>query len=258
MPNSYSAIPNIFPGNVTVQGALLVNGQINGTSSAALTNQLTMGATPPLACRVFPDLGIGPGISANLLASGGRGDGATGAYALILDAVNKKVFLRMVNTAGSFMDVAPRVTIASDYAQHVHTGTVTVDAIYSRVIRGGLIGANGGVKLTTMLAYNANGASVTTLSFVFGGVSNTIFATATAVDTTIEVWMVNQNALNVQRVVCRILRSGQAVAHSIFALAVDTSADQTLAVTMQNGTGTDQQTFYAMETELLNTFGPVV
>jgi hypothetical protein len=157
------------------------------------------------------------------------------------------------------MDEATTQALFTDYTSHAHTGTTTEDTIYTKTIRGGLIGANGALTVWMHLQIPTQGAAASTLRLKLGG---TTFATqsipAGAGDKIVLWYIANRNAQNVQTSQ-RVLfdAGGTFVMVAGVAGAEDTSVDTNLVVTWQNGTNTDNQTFNAIRATLENSFGPV-
>lgn len=247
MPNSYSVVPNVLPGNVTVGGDLTITGSV-----------IRLGSGPPFAR--LARAGGGNLLLTNNLASDlvTRDDAAQAANVLDMFQSTAPVLVRRMNAAGNFNDAALTLPIFTDYTQHAHTGTVTEDTIYTKVIRGGIIGANGGLHIRMFLSASAQGAPATTFRFRFGAVlceSDAITATSAR---WYEFYLWNQNAANSNRHLLRVHNlTTNALSNANGTDTFDFSVDQTLNITVQNGTATDTQTFLTVGAQLINSFGPV-
>lgn len=247
MPNGYAVVPNILPGNVTVGGNLTIAG-----------DQLQIGATSP-----FVRLGK-PNVAGMLLSHNVQFDAASKdvntsfAFALTHDSTQPQLIFRRSNAAAGVVIQTPPTAIFTDYTAHDHTGTVTVDTIYSKIIRGGLLGANGGLRWRCMMSTVAQGATNTVVSFNLGATLIVNWPFTALQDLAFDVYLANTGALNAQwRHGLTINMSTGAQNPNSGAHAVDTSVDQTFSVTVQNGAATDHQVFRFLAVELINSFGPV-
>jgi hypothetical protein len=237
----------VLPGNVSIGGNLTVNG-----------DQLRIGAASPFVRLFKKSLLVGQ-LSTNIQADGITRDDLTNkAYLLGMNVSADGPDLFRENAAGNGMDTALVSAIFTDYTSHTHTGTTTEDTIYSKVIRGGTIGANGALKLKLNFVPTVQGATLGSWRVKLGGTILASGSISTAHTNTIEGHIFNQNAQNAQNawLVFTDLAAGT-LALSQNTFAIDTSVDQTLTVTFQNGTSTDSQRFDFINVELANSFGPV-
>jgi len=247
MPNSFTVFPNVLPGNVTIGGTLTVGADV-----------IRIGAAAPY-CRVGKTGGNSSFISWNQGADQATFDsGVQPSLSAQFQPGGAGFSLLESNAAGNTMREAWLRTIFSDYTAHSHTGTTTEDTIYSKVIRGGIIGANGGIFGKLYYNASAQGGVNTTVRVKLGGVLVGAFNFVVSAQFWGEFTILNANAQNAQKTVFRVnqLNSGTFAADQQTP-AVDTSVDQTLTVTVQNGTSTDTQTFNMIIASLGNSFGPV-
>lgn len=119
--------------------------------------------------------------------------------------------------------------------QHVPvsvTGTAAETTLFSTVIPGGTIGPNGRLDILA-LASQTNLTNLKTLKIKFGGVVFWNTQLGAYLSAQVPVFIRNRNAQNAQ--VSGVLNSGNPWGYSsaagVFTAAVDTSIDQTLAVT---------------------------
>jgi hypothetical protein len=247
MPNGYAVVPNVLPGNVTIGGNLTVAG-----------DQIRIGAAAPFT-RVGKDAGGRMMFSVNLLNDlVSRDNAGLPAQGLFSDAAYAFLFRKNLNAAGTVFTPAQPEAWLADFSQHAHTGTVTEDTIYSKVLPGGMIGANGGLRVRVVMTDSSQLGVNTTVRFKLGG---TTFLTVTFNVITAFLWdfyIANRGAANSQVIQGLQTILGTGVVSVInTTLAKDTTADQTFAVTAQNGTASDAQSFDEAHVELVNSYGPV-
>jgi hypothetical protein len=283
MANGYTVVPNILPGNVTVGGNLTVNGGVLTLTDTVLqmpsgdlllndvelkrnaANRLDLIADILRVGAALPFVRIGKTSTALSIVSHNmdtdfttRDNAALPAYSIGFNPALLVLALRRINAAGNFHDEAITDTLFTDYTIHNHTGTTTQDTIYTKTIRGNLLGANGGIRVVIKFLASTQGAPNTAIKIVLGGTILYSFLFGTTGDIFCDGLIANRNATNSQ--VGESLMIGPATNTTLVSTligAVDTTADQTLTVTIQSGTATDVQRFDACVMTLLNTFGPV-
>jgi len=271
MANSYIAIPNVLPGNVSVGGNLSVTGNLTlgGIIVGILTtgsdiivggNTVRIGAASPyVRLQKIPTASLRMGYNREGIA-GVADNGAVAQWMLDLTngIVTPEVF--RINAAGNNQIEAMLSTILTDYTNHAHTGTTTQDTIYSKTLRANLLGANGALRIKIGLAVTTQGATPTNLRINLAGNQLMVWAIAAgdaSADMVIEALIFNQNSASAQAAYGMKISATGGAPGAPTPQAVNTAADQTLVVTVQNGAGTDNQTFKFVSMELVNTFGPV-
>jgi len=163
------------------------------------------------------------------------------------------------NAAGNGMDLAYPFMMFSDYTVHNNTGNTTENTIYSKVIRGGLVGANGGLDFIMRVNASAQGAGSTTVRFKFAGVTAQQVLIAAAHQGFYR-WRVRcKNAVNANdaNLTFETMSGTFPAAAAISGINVDFSVDETFSVTVQNANNTDVQAFDMADLLLRNSFGPV-
>jgi hypothetical protein len=249
MANSYIAIPNVLPGNVTIGGNLTVAG-----------NVLTIG-TFTEKLRLAVDSANQAKLSWNQQGGGSTRDNAAKvAQALFLGAGASQLDLEVQNTAGAAMDTAVPQTIFADYTNHTNTGNTTENTIYSKLVRANLLGSNGALRLTVNYAASVQGATPSTIRVKIGP---TIIATFSipAADNGLVSCMTaiigEANATNAQTTISTKSVSGIAPSLGLQNTGISMTGDVTLTVTIQSGANSDQQDFKHCSVELMNIWGPV-
>lgn len=247
MPNGYSVVPNVLPGNVTIGGNLTVSG-----------DQIRIGAASPFT-RLGKDSFGNPVYSFNLAFDEATLDNAANVgLGLLLPVGNGGALLSKVNTAGHAQSVALAHPILTDYTRHTHTGDTAEDTIYSKLIRGGTIGSNGGLLVRLAYQPSVQGGVATTVRYKFGGTAMASESfTAASNGRVMTVQISNRNAQNNQTITQWLNVDGAAPAVLVSTGGIDTSADITFSITAQNGANTDSQNFEWCHVMLLNSFGPV-
>jgi hypothetical protein len=247
MPNGFAVIPNVLPGNVTVGGNLTVSGDV-----------IRIGAAVPFV-RIGKDAGGNRMFSHNIGADNATID--TGAFAALRNTWatgNAGDLLERTDTLGNKQVFAPTETVWSDFVAHGHTTGTALDTVISKVLRGGTMGANGGLFGRLIWSSNVQGAPVTTVQISLGGVAFGLKTFNTADTWFMDFSLVNRNNASSQLANSKTFAVGAAVESATQSTpAINTAADQTLAVQIQNGTGTDSQTVGLVLVQLVNTFGPV-
>lgn len=246
MSNSYTAVPNIIPGTLTVGGDVDVKGEVRVGPY-----------TPRLRLRL-DSWGYGYlGYNANGNGTN-RDDLSRGSSILTVGPPALQFNAYMQNTANGANNCALLQVLGSDYGGHSHTGTTTDDTVVSRVLSASIIGMNGGVRVRVGISSIGQGAPVTTVRVKLGATtlaSQTFGATGGYI---FVVTFYNKNNYTVQGLDTLWQANGAAPVLAVGGTAgVDTSADQTLAVSIQNGTLSDGQLLTVFTVELLNSFGPV-
>lgn len=249
MPNSFTVFPNVLPGNVTIGGNLTVSGDV-----------VRIGAAAPFT-RIGKDNNGAAMFSTNLDNTLGVKDSAgVASFVESLQAAGANIRQIIMNGLGTTYQPAVPSVLFTDYTTHAnHTGTTTEDTIYSKTIRAGAIGASGALLVRVLIATGSQGAPNTTLRIKLGANFSLNVAFNTGGDNFLfEAVIANQNAIAVQAGFINTTdfaaktRGGATAAGT-----TDTSADQTLSVTLQNGTNTDVQTPQFISVELVNSYGPV-
>ncbi len=224
MPNSYATVPNILPGNVTIGGDLTVSG-----------NTIRIGAAAPYT-RVQ-----------KIPAGGGSFGYNFDDIAAATDAASQNLRVRLLAAAGkpfdgryhdgtggaNFFDL-PAIFGWTGVTVNV-TGTVAETTVFSVPIRGGFLGANGGLKFWWAPVAAAQGAVATTLRIKLG--ATTFFSAAT---TTVDSWLIhgaiiNQNNASSQKSYVYSQRGAVLNAPTESAPAENTANTLTLAFTIHPG-----------------------
>lgn len=250
MPNGYSVVPNILPGNVTVGGTLTVGGDL-----------IRIGAAAPFA-RVGKSIGGNLILSLNVGPDQSTRDNAGfGGFALLNPSGGIDARQNKINAAGGLNQAADKTVLLTDYTAHAHTGTVTLDQIYVKVIAAHVIGANGGLHMHMSFFVTAQGAVASTLHTRLDSADFHSLALPVAIANKAfmyDIWMRNRNSEAVQEVhsVLHNLTDNTFIGFRT-TTALDTTADRVFSVSIANGIVGDNQQFDTVMLELENSFGPV-
>lgn len=256
MPNSYTTVPSIIPGNLTVQGNMAASGSVSGSSIVG-TASVTVGSGRTTTHLATSGTNYG-GVFVNVAQDGVTRDNTLfPAWMYTYDPTNSKLSMRMINAAGSAMDVAPRLTVAALGSQITTTGIVASIAQYGATLRANVMGAHGGLRMRAVFTVNALVSASIPLNIQLGGVTIVSVALNATGLWAIEALVLNQALTNSQRGVLWVYRNGVAPALSVGTSAVDTTADQAFQAVAVMGNVGDSITANHGETEFLNTFGPV-
>jgi hypothetical protein len=232
---------------VTIGGNLTVSG-----------DQVTIGAAAQKMRIGKAAVGQG-NISFNLGFDSATVDsGGNSAYAIQFPQSGAQPQLRAVNTAGNAQVMAIPKTLLTDYTLHQNTGSTTENTIYSKLIRANTLGANGGFIVRLQMSYGTQGGVATTVRIKFGATVLESDTAAAPAQKYMEFIFTNQNAVNNNRDLLRVMNTGTGAWSSANATDnIDTSVDQTLSVTSQSGAVGDITNFFTIEVEMFNDFGPV-
>lgn len=250
MPNGYTAVPNVLPGNVTIGGNLFVGGDLLRVGAAAPYVRLQKSA--PAQCNV----------TFNVDAVTPTRDTAAEAFNLFQNiTASNGPQLQRFNSAGSTHLEALLSTMFTDYTAHTNTGNVTENTIYSKVLRANLLGPNGAMRIRMAFASAGQGAGTTNLRIKLAGTAEVTIPLVTAdagANHELEAICANRGSVSSQFWSALKVASGIATLVTNGTDTVNTGADQTLSVTLQSPNVGDSWTINRISIELLNTIGPVV
>ncbi len=232
MANGYSATPGI------VAGALTVNGPITSLSDAGIR----IGAAAPFV-RLFKDPVPGLGASYNLGSDAATRDNTgLGATELVATDTLNAPSVRILNSAGTAFFRALDTTLAQDGTSVNNTGSITENTVKSKVIAANTLGSNGALIVEVILTSSSQSVTPTAFRLRMGGTQLAIVTTATATGTVLRAVVAAGNATNVQNTYMSMLQNNLAPPGSNTTTALDATVDQTLALSIQNGTATDNWT----------------
>jgi hypothetical protein len=246
MSNSFTVFPNVLPGNVTIGGNLTVSG-----------DQVRIGAAAPFM-RIGKDAASAGSVLFNVGFDQATLDsGAITGHQLQFNQGVNGILPKKYNTAAAQQAMALLTAIFTDNTQHVHTGDITKDSIVTKVIRGGLIGANGGISGRVQFFASTQGAGSSQIFADLGGnIANMSFSTAGQYE--FEFHLANRNAQNSAILWGKLTNfTAGTVTGVVNTSANDLSVDQTLTIFLQNANNTDSQTVNHVLVTLDNSFGPV-
>lgn len=248
MANSYIAVPNVLPGNVTIGGNLTVGGDVLRVGSVAPYLRLE---------KASANNGM---FSYNWNNALSARDVANFAYIRSLITTLPQIQDQLANAAGAFQSESQPTTMFTDYTNHANTGNTTENTLYTKTIRANLLGPNGALRVTVGLHVAVQGVTGTTIRVKLGATSYLV-ATVAAADAVGEVivqgYIFNQNSASVQAAHGFKYGGAGTTPCGDTAGAINTAADAVFSVTAQNGTASDSQTFNFISVEQLNTYGPV-
>ena len=160
---------------------------------------------------------------------------------------------------GAWVDISQNFESAffKDNTDHIHTGTVTEDVIYTNVINGGQLGTNGVIRATIVFSPTVQGGGGTNVNVKYGGVTffiyNIAIAAQVGVNYRLNILLGNKGVTNAQRVTIEYngfptVTQSQVV---IFNMAIDSTVNQNFSVTSQSANNTDSQSFFQYLFEIL-------
>lgn len=212
--------------------------------------------------RIVNVVGLGQMFSANLQADGTSRDVAgRWGIGIAFDTINSGLKARFVNPAGTVRDYAPRLTIGCSFTDTVNTGNTTLNTIWSRTVIGGTIGSGGGIRIRLYFNATVQGAGGSAFYIYLGGVQvcGMLLTASTTGRYKYTVTIGNRGAQNSQIVYAEPTYLGGSASATILngsfaTTAVDTSADQVLAIAAQNAANSDSNTLQIVEVENVTTF----
>lgn len=244
MANSYTVTPSIVPGNLSVGGNLDVKGAV---LVGAYTARL----------RLFASAATEGDITFNLGTDQSTQDDTGHSSTDVRLGSNVGLSgVRYVKAGGGSKDSSLSTTIFTDYTTHTHTGDTTADTIYTTTVPGGVLGNNGGVRLRFRFQPTVQGATASTLRILWGGLAVTlvsIISTNATHNFCVDMLLGNSNSASAQNQSTEVTIDGSSPTVYMTSPGVNTANDQSIAITMQNGSSSDTQVFELCEVELLNT-----
>jgi len=198
-----------------------------------------IGAAAPFV-RVFKNLGVLGALSYNIACDLLTRDN-TGQFgrALRLQGSGTSPDFFEVNVAGTNAAFRIDRTVAQDFTSVGNTGNVTENIIKSKLIPSGTLGANGALIVEFFYNGTVQGATPTTFRLRFGGVTFQSFARAVVATGSFKMVLFNANAQGSQFGEGYVADSSAVSGFNSGSQNVDTTVDQTLSVTIQNGAATD-------------------
>jgi len=133
-------------------------------------------------------------------------------------------------------------TIAVDGTSVNNTGTTTENTLKSKTINGGTLGADGSLVIEAHFTVTSQGATQTTFRLRFGGTQTAIFLTSTATTMSMRMGMQAENSTSSQNTIGYFLQANTITGVFSLPTSVDTTVNQTLSLTIQNGATTDNWT----------------
>lgn len=250
MANSYIAVPNVLPGNVTIGGNLTIAGDTLRVGSAAPYVRLQRVASGQLELNM------------NFDSIANQRDVATGFFKhQVFTTGNGAYEFVRGNSNNAAHTEALLVNSLTDYTNHANTGNTTENTIYTKTIRGGLLGANGALRVTVGLHVAVQGVTGTTVRVKLGATSflvPTIAAADAVGEVIVQGVIFNQNNASIQAAHGFKYGGAGTTPCGDTAGAINTGNDAVFSVTSQSGSASDSQTFNFIIVEQVNTFGPVV
>jgi hypothetical protein len=229
--NGYTAVPAIIPGPLTVNGLLTVNSDLG----------IRIGGSAPFV-RVYKRSVGSLGVSYNLGTDEATRDNAAQiALAIAGLTVTPNGGIIQVNAAGTQKTTLFDTTVAQNGTVVAHTGTTTEDTIYSVVIPANTLGVDGALIVEVHVQVVAQGAVNTAFRVKLGTGIIAQYLTTVVQSRQIRAVMQNANSAIAQKAWGFSIDNAANLLLSDNTPAVDTTVDQTLSFTIQNGTATDSQ-----------------
>ncbi len=224
MANTYTAVPNVIPGNVTIGGNLTVSG-----------DQIRIGAAAPF-CRVGKRSALIAAISHNYdLISGANDVGQNNLYLDLVAAAGNPLSGRWHDGTGGQNFYGLGQFFAFSAVSVNVTGTVAETTVFTLNVRGGFFGANGGIRWWWSAFPAAQGGVATTLRVRIGATAVFSRPTTLVAGVHAEGRIMNQNAQNSQRASMWGNDSGVLLGPQDATAAIDTSAPFAITWTIQPG-----------------------
>jgi hypothetical protein len=245
MPNSYSTIPNILPGDVSIGGNLIVNGNLLRLGSAPGFLRLQWKPAEADFTWNFEE------------GTGNRDTNSDGMCALHLTASGSGPFWERGNINGNIRFEALPTVIYTRYSNIPHTGTTTEDTIDTATIRPIFMGPDGGLHLRFHVNHSTQGGTVTTVRVKFGGTLMGSYTVAAPQLIRCEVTIYNRSSQSAQIVTFDRWSSVLAPSPSELQTSVITANVNDITVTVQNGVVGDVQSWRSCIVSQENSFGPV-
>ncbi len=232
MSNSYTAVPAIIPGPLTVNGLLTVNSDAG----------IRFGAAAPFG-RLFKTGAGGASLSINLGTDEvTRDDGGSAAQELRINPGLLTPFTKELNAAGTAFFTQLDRTIAQDCTAVINTGSITENTTRSKVIPANTLAQHGMLVLEWMLFANLQGGVGTTFGIRLGGTLLGSTLTTSGTNMFVRMVLLNKGLTNSQLAFVVFTSGAGTVADSVQITALDTTVDQLLAVTIKSGAATDSWT----------------
>lgn len=259
MPNSYTAVPSIIPGNLAVQGGLTTTGNIVTNATGVATVEAgTPAANSARHSRINYSGAGGDSLTFNLAGDLVTRDSVIlPAYALVYDPTALKLFWRLVNAAGNAMDVSPRMTLFSDLNLTQHVGDTVETTIKSKLVRAGVIPSGGLVRVRFQFSGIAQGATPSTVRVKWGANVIDSFTVATLTSYAYEAYIGWPGSTAIAQFYSIRTQITGAVTSATGGPNADIATDQTFAITFQAGANTDNGAIQMAGLDLLTTFSPV-
>lgn len=248
MSNGYTVVPGIIPGPLQVGGPLTItNGQIQTgaalTPLAILNDVLQIGANAAFT-RIMRDvMNQNLVLSYNLAKDGiTRDDAAQNASQIRMGQVGNMPLLRRLNSAGTILDGVIPQTLGVSGVPTTITGNVAENTVFSQLLPANSRNATlTGMILPFLFISNAQGAVSTTFRLKIG--ATVIFAVTRAAlgDMFYLAFLYQQTSILLRLSLFLSVGATQG-SQSDASVADNTTADQTLSLTIQLGAATDSWT----------------
>lgn len=174
-----------------------------------------------------------------------RADGANGTSARFISGTN--IFAAMSDgvrwrPVGAFATLQPNASV---------TGTTSETTLASITIPGGLLGADGTVRAYALFSFVGT-AGTKAIRTKFGGSNFTsLSATAATLSASVSKSLCNLSVASQQSIAAGTLSDGSSQTVGVVTLAVDSSVDQQLAITVQLSNTADSATLVKVIVEVL-------
>jgi hypothetical protein len=232
MANAYTSVPAIIPGPLTVNGTVTINNDCG----------IILGGSNPKV-RLFKNTQGGLSASSNVgCDSVTRDVTSQAAVEMRLNPTPSQFLLSYANALGSVMLQHLDRTIVQDGTAVNNTGNTTENTLKTALIRGHMIGTNGSLAVDLNLLATVQGATATTVRIKLGGTLIGNWTIASALAATIRLMLIAQNSEASQDSNSFMVSATGGVQAVNFLTAIDTTIDQNLTVTIQNGATTDNWT----------------
>lgn len=174
-----------------------------------------------------------------------RADGTNGLSARFISGSN--IFVAMSDgirwkPVGAFATLQPNASV---------TGTTNETTLSSVTIPAGLMGADGSIRIYALFSFTGTAGTKTIRAKLGGQSFVNLAATATNASASVMKSVCNTSSSAQVSMPATALNDGLQAGGVVFSSAVDTTADQTFAVTMQLASATDSATLSKVIVEIL-------
>jgi hypothetical protein len=240
MPNSYTAVPNVIPGNLTVAGNLKVRG-----------GQIELGGVVPFG-RVQQSSGGVLSLTSNLATDGATQEsGSVTSLALLLDGANGTLTPKYMPGGGAMEIGHVPVTVMNLINAFLHSGDTAENQVAAVTLRASVLGGSGTLRLQMGVTPTVQGGVATTVRVYLGATVLVAWSFATTAPHFYTLFFHNANNPSSQDLVVIDTPHNSSPQIVRTTPAINTTIDQVFKVTLQAGATTDTTWFDFVHGEIV-------